>query len=131
LIVPLLFVVALSAIFVVALAAFPNVVIHVLFGSGFHRVGINTAELLVMNAVATGIYALAVVLITYEMSRRIANTGWFQLVVSAAVMAGVVFFHDSLLQVIVVQQVLRATLLLAVSIPFLFGHAHAVGEEAV
>jgi hypothetical protein len=27
--------------------------------------------------------------------------------------------------------VLRGILLLAVSIPFLFGHAHAVGEEAV
>jgi O-antigen/teichoic acid export membrane protein len=131
LIVPLLFVIALSSIFVVALAAFPNIVIRVLFGSGFHGAGINMAELLVMNAVATGIYALAVVLIAYEMSRRIANTGWFQLVVSVAVMGGVVFFHGSLVQVIVVQQVLRATLLLAVSIPFIFGHAHAVSEEAV
>jgi hypothetical protein len=70
-------------------------------------------------------------LIAYEMSRRIANTGWFQLVVSVAVMGGVVFFHGSLLQVIVVQQVLRGILLLAVSIPFLFGHARAVGQEAV
>jgi O-antigen/teichoic acid export membrane protein len=131
LIVPLLFVIALSSIFVVALAAFPNIVIRVLFGSGFHGTGINMAELLVMNAVATGIYALAVVLIAYEMSRRIANTGWFQLVVSVAVMGGVVLFHGSLVQVIVVQQVLRATLLLAVSIPFIFGHAHAVSEEAV
>jgi O-antigen/teichoic acid export membrane protein len=131
LIVPLLFVIALSSIFVIALSAFPNFVIHVLFGNGFHRVDVDLAQLLVMNAVATGIYALAVVLIAYEMSRRIANTGWFQLVVSVAVMGGVVFFHGSLLQVIVVQQVLRATLLLAVSIPFLFGHAHAVGEEAV
>jgi O-antigen/teichoic acid export membrane protein len=131
LIVPLLFVMALSSIFVVFLAAFPNLVIRVLFGSGFHRVDADMAQLLTMNAVATGIYALAVVLITYEMSRRIANTGWFQLVVSAAVMGGVVFFHGSLLQVIVVQQVLRGILLLAVSIPFLFGQAHAVGEEAV
>ena len=130
-VVPLLFVIALSSIFVVFLGAFPNVIVHVLFGNGFHRVDINMAELLIMNAVATGIYALAVVLIAYEMSRRIANTGWFQLVVSVAVMGGVVFFHGSLLQVIVVQQVLRGILLLAVSIPFLFGHAHSVGEEAV
>jgi len=131
LIVPLLFVIGLSSTFVVFLAAFPNIVVHVLFGSGFHRAGVDMAQLLTMNAVATGIYALAVVLIAYEMSRRIANTGWFQLVVSVAVMGGVVFFHGSLLQVIVVQQVLRGILLLAVSIPFLFGHAHAVGEEAV
>jgi O-antigen/teichoic acid export membrane protein len=131
LLVPLLFVLALSMIFVVFLGAFPNVIIHVLFGSGFHRVDVNMGQLLIMNAVATGIYALAVVLIAYEMSRRIANTGWFQLVVSVAVMGGVVFFHGSLLQVIVVQQVLRGILLLAVSIPFLFGHAHLVSEEAV
>jgi O-antigen/teichoic acid export membrane protein len=132
LIVPLLFVVALSSIFVVFLAAFPNIVIRVLFGSGFHRVDVNMGQLLTMNAAATGIYALAVVLIAYEMSRRIANTGWFQLVVSVAVMGGVAIFHGSLLQVIVVQQVLRGILLIAVSIPFLFGHAlHQPGEEAV
>ena len=45
--------------------------------------------LLTMNAIATGTYALSVVLMTYEMSRRIANTGWFQLVVSGLVVAGV------------------------------------------
>lgn len=131
LVVPIMFVVALSSIFVVFLAAFPNLVIHVLFGSGFHRDNINMGQLLTMNAIATGVYALAVVLIAYEMSRRIANTGWFQLVVSVAVMGGVAVYHDSLLQVIVVQQVLRGILLLAVSIPFIFGHAHAVREEAV
>ncbi len=42
-----------------------------------------------MNAAATGIYAIAVVLITYEMSRRIANTGWLQLVVSGLIVLGI------------------------------------------
>ena len=45
--------------------------------------------LLSMNAAATGIYAIAVVLITYEMSRRIANTGWLQLVVSGLIVLGI------------------------------------------
>ncbi len=130
-IVPLLFVIALSSIFVVFLAAFPNLVIHVLFGSTFHRANLDMGQLLTMNAIATGIYSLAVVLIAYEMSRRIANTGWFQLVVSVAVIGGVAAYHGSLLQVIVVQQVLRGILLLAVSIPFLFGHTRSTGEEAV
>ncbi len=71
-----------------------------------------------MNAAATGTYAIAVVLITYEMSRRIANTAWLQLVVSGLVAVGISWFHSTLLEVIVVQQVLRLLLLLAVSYPF-------------
>ncbi|HYE24461.1 MAG TPA: hypothetical protein VEG32_04595 [Clostridia bacterium] len=130
-IVPLLFVTALSSLFVVFLAAFPDFVIRTLFGSGFHRTGVGVAELLTMNAIATGVYSLAVVLITYEMSRRIANTGWFQLVVSLLVVAGVAMFHGSLLQVIIVQQVLRLALLLAVSIPFFLESTRNLGQEAV
>ena len=60
-----------------------------------------------MNAAATGVYAIAVVLITYEMSRRIANTGWLQLVVSGLIVLGITWFHSTLLEVIVVQQVLQ------------------------
>jgi predicted YcjX-like family ATPase len=82
-----------------------------------------------MNAIARAVYAITVVLITYEMSRRIANTAWLQLVVSGLVIAGVTAFHSSLMEVIVVQQVLRVLLLLAVSAPFLrFQRAYA--EEA-
>jgi hypothetical protein len=83
-----------------------------------------------MNAIATGIYALAVVLITYEMSRRIANTGWFQLAVSLMLIAGVLVFHDSLVQVIVVQQVLRLVLLVGVSVPFVLKQARGLRQEA-
>jgi hypothetical protein len=86
-----------------------------------------------MNAVATGVYAISVVLITYEMSRRIANTGWLQLVVSGLIVVGISWFHSNLLQVIIVQQVLRVLLLLAVSYPFLRAWATARGvlhEEA-
>ena len=70
-----------------------------------------------MNAAATGIYAIAVVLITYEMSRRIANTGWLQLVVSGLIVLGITWFHSTLLEVIVVQQVLRILLLMCGRIP--------------
>jgi hypothetical protein len=71
-----------------------------------------------MNAAATGVYSIAVVLITYEMSRRIANTGWLQLVVSGLIVLGITLFHSTLLEVIIVQQVLRVLLLVAVAFPF-------------
>jgi O-antigen/teichoic acid export membrane protein len=132
LVVPLLFVAGLSSVFVVFLASFPGLVIRTLFGSDFHRVGAGVEQLLAMNAVATAVYAVCVVLITYEMSRRIANTGWLQLVVSLLIILSVAAFHDSLMQVIVIQQVLRGLLLIAVSIPF-FRRASGVpdlGREA-
>ncbi len=116
---PLLMVTAMSVVFVLFLAAFPEVVFRSLFGTHFPAAigGLNL--LLSMNAAATGTYAIAVVLITYEMSRRIANTGWLQLVVSGLIAAGISWFHSTLPEVIIVQQVLRLLLLLAVSYPFL------------
>jgi O-antigen/teichoic acid export membrane protein len=127
--VPLLFVAALSIIFVLFLGAFPDLVIRTLFGSGFHRVGSGVEQLLTANAIATGVYAVCVVLITYEMSRRIANTGWLQLVVSLLIVVCVALFHNSLMQVVIVQQVLRGLLLLAVAIPF-FGKARNLQKGA-
>lgn len=128
--VPLLFVAGLSTVFVIFLASFPGVVMRTLFGSDFHSGGTGVATLLAMNAIATGVYAICVVLITYEMSRRIANTGWLQLVVSLLIVMGISNFHSSLLEVIVVQQVLRVLLLVSVSIPFFHG-TPSLGEEAV
>jgi O-antigen/teichoic acid export membrane protein len=116
--VPLLFVAGLSTVFVIFLSSFPGLVIRTLFGNDFHRVGAGVEQLLAMNAIATAIYAVCVVLITYEMSRRIANTGWLQLVVSLLVVFAVSLVHQSLMQVIVIQQVLRVLLLVAVAYPF-------------
>lgn len=116
--IPLIMVTLMSVIFVLALAAFPHLVFRSLFGAHFSTAVQGLDWLLSMNAAATGVYAISVVLITYEMSRRIANTGWLQLVVSGLIVLGIAWFHSSLLQVIVVQQVLRILLLLAVSYPF-------------
>lgn len=129
LVVPLLFVAGLSTIFVAFLSSFPGLVIRTLFGSDFHRTGVGVEQLLAMNAVATGVYAVCVVLITYEMSRRIANTGWLQLVVSFLIVLSVSVFHSTLMQVIVIQQVLRVLLLMAVAFPF-FRRAPGLAEEA-
>jgi len=116
---PLVMVTGMSAVFVLFLAAFPQLVFRSLFGAHFSASVQGLNWLLSMNAAATGIYAVSVVLITYEMSRRIANTGWLQLVVSGLIVLGIAWFHSSLLEVIVVQEVLRVLLLGAVSYPFL------------
>jgi hypothetical protein len=115
---PLALVTAMSVVFVLVLAAFPNLVFQTLFGAHFQTSVTGLNWLLSMNAAATGIYSISVVLITYEMSRRIANTAWLQLVVSGLIVLGITWFHSTLLEVIVVQQVLRILLLLAVSFPF-------------
>src|SRR5271166_7133049 len=131
--VPLLLVIGMSVVFVLLLASFPTLVFQSMFGSHFHTAVGDLNLLLSMNAAATGVYAIAVVLITYEMSRRIANTGWLQLVVSGLIVLGITLFHSTLLEVIVVQQVLRVLLLIAVALPFVKVWATAGGgvhEEA-
>ncbi len=128
--VPLVFVVGISLLFVLVLWLFPNLVLTTIFGRGFHAAAPDAPALLTMNAIAMGIYAAAVVLICYEMSRKVANTGWLQLVVSGLIVLGISIYHQSLMSVIVVQQVLRLILLFAVAMPFVRKSVR-VPEEAV
>jgi hypothetical membrane protein len=72
-----------------------------------------------------------VVFIAYEMSRRIANTGWLQLMFSGALVAGIGLFHASLHEVIMVRIVLMAVMLALVALPFLRRHNKADLVEAV
>lgn len=130
LVISLGFVATLAIVFDAFLATFPNFVVETLFGAGFHLPNTNVAGLLVMNALEMSIYAVVVVLITYEMSRRVANTAWIQLLVSGAVVAGIYGFHSSLMQVIMVQQVLLVALLIAVSTPFFRRSDTYLKEEA-
>jgi len=57
------------------------------------------------------------------MSRRIANTGWLQLMFSAALVLGICLFHGTLREVIMVRVVLMAIMLAMVCVPFLRKHA--------
>jgi O-antigen/teichoic acid export membrane protein len=91
-----------------------------IFGAGFNLGGSNPyTSLLLLYAAATGVYSFSVVLMMYEMSRRIANTAWLQLATSGAVVVGIYLFHRNLHQVIVVQLVLMTALLAAVALPLL------------
>jgi O-antigen/teichoic acid export membrane protein len=120
LVVPLLIVVGIAFFFTVFLGLFPDFVLRMLFGPGFNGKGI--AALLALYASTTGAYALAVVLTAYEISRRIANVAWLQLAFSLLVVIGIALFHETLKEVIVVQQVLMVLLLISVSLPFFRRH---------
>jgi O-antigen/teichoic acid export membrane protein len=125
----LLLVLAICLVFVVALSLAPPEVWRWIFGTQFETVGgVNFSYLLVLYAISTGIYALCVVVIAYEMSRKIANTGWVQLLISGGVIAGIYLFHSSLVQVIWVQIVTMIFLLLCVAIPFAVSWARKPGD---
>ena len=111
---PFLLVLAIAIVFILVVSFFPGLIMHAIFGGGF----IDAEPLLALYATATGLYALGVVLMAYEMSRRIANTGWLQLIFSGILVLAIGVFHETLRQVIVVQVVLMAVLLLLVSFPF-------------
>ncbi|MFL6311947.1 MAG: hypothetical protein ACJ71W_07555 [Terriglobales bacterium] len=123
---PLFLVSGLSLIFVAIAALFPHLIMGVIFGSRFIEIG----WLLALYAVATGLYSLSVVFIAYEMSRRIANTGWLQLIFSGALVLGIGLFHQSLHEVIMVRIVLMAAMLALVALPFLRRHNKAELAEA-
>jgi O-antigen/teichoic acid export membrane protein len=115
LITPLLLVSGMAVLFVVLLVAAPRLIIGVVFGEHFAQ----AEALFGLYAAGTGIYSLAVVLMTYEMSRKIANTGWLQLVISGLMALLISIFHDSLKQVIVIQICMMVVLLASAVVPFL------------
>jgi hypothetical protein len=127
---PVLFT-SLSLVFIIltvliaALWMVPDLLWKILFGSHF-EIGAQGgfADLLILYAIATGIYSLSSVIITYEISRRIGHTSWIQLAFSGALALGICVFHDSLRQVIVVQLVLMAILLVVLLIPLVRQQLH-------
>jgi len=123
---PLLLVFGLSLLFIVISALFPHLIMGVIFGSRFIDIG----WLLALYAAATGLYSLSVVFIAYEMSRRIANTAWLQLIFSGALVLGIALFHGSLREVILVRIALMAFMLVLVALPFLRRHSSAPLAEA-
>jgi O-antigen/teichoic acid export membrane protein len=126
LVVPLVIVLLITLVFVLGLATFPEPVLRAVFGPGF-QIGAGMDSLMSLYAAATGCYSLGVVLMAYEMSRKIANTGWMQLAVSGAIVLGINFFHSSLRVVVDVQLVLMVVLLMIVSLPFFRTRRNSVG----
>jgi O-antigen/teichoic acid export membrane protein len=123
---PLLAVLGLAVVFILSTSLFPHLIIHGIFGVEFHQ----GEPLLALYATATGIYSLSVVIMAYEMSRRIANLGWLQLVFSGVLVLAINIFHDTLREVITVQIVLMTLMLGLVLFPFLRRYRLAPSAEA-
>ena len=108
------------AVLILGLWAIPSFLWRILFGAHFEVENYGgLAALLILYAVTTGIYSLSSVMITYEMSRKIANTSWAQLAFSSALVLGICVFHQTLRQVIFVQLMLMVILLVTVALPLL------------
>ena len=98
----------------------PSFLWKTLFGAHFELGSYGAlAPLLILYAITTGVYSLSSVIITYEMSRKIANTSWLQLAFSGALALGIYLLHQTLHQVILVQLVLMVVLLFVLTVPLL------------
>src|SRR5947209_10816221 len=103
----LLLVFLILAALIFALWIVPSFLWKILFGAHFEVENYGgLAALLILYAVTAGIYSLSSVIITHEMSRKIANTSWVQLAFSGGLALGIYIFHQTLRQVILVQLVL-------------------------
>ena len=110
----------LLTVLILGLWAIPSFLWRTLFGSHFEAANSGgLATLLILYAIATGIYSLSSVLISYEMSRKIANTSWLQLAFSGALIVGIWTLHHSLAQVIYERLFLMAVLFVVVALPLL------------
>ena len=114
----LLLVGALTFLFIAAVAMAPESVWTMLLGKAF-LLGSTGAfsGLLIQYAVMTAIYSIAVVVMMYEISRRIGPAAWIQLGASVLVTVGIWWHHSSLSQVILVQMFVMSGLLVAVTVP--------------
>ncbi len=116
----LLMVLTIGSALAIGLRFAPAGIWTAFFGAKFAIAGKHGLPyLLALYAITTVVYSLSAVIITYEMSYKIANTSWIQLAFSGVVIAGICRFHSSLRQVILVQLVLMIVLLTLVALPFL------------
>jgi O-antigen/teichoic acid export membrane protein len=116
----LMMVLASGSAIVLVLFIAPPAIWTRLFGSGFEIAGkYNIPYLMAMYAIATVLYSLGAVIITFEMSYKIANTSWVQLAFSGVLIASICEFHHSLHEVVMVQLILMMLLFVLVALPFL------------
>jgi O-antigen/teichoic acid export membrane protein len=120
----LLLVVIVASLFTMGVWLAPNSLWTMILGPGFGTQSQGSfSSLLVLYAALTGIYSFSVVIMSYEISRRIGNASWLQLGFSGAIALGIYLFHSSLHDVIAVQLALMVLLLVAVSVPFIRSQA--------
>lgn len=99
----------LSIIITGASYLMPNLIVQILFGSAF----IGIAPLLWLYALATSLFAVANMFAYYFLSRSIYGPIYLTFIVGLLQVIGLVVFHDTLHQVVILQVVLMGTLLVA------------------
>jgi O-antigen/teichoic acid export membrane protein len=122
----LLLVGTLTSAFIAAIALAPPALWTMLLGKAF-LLGTTASfsPLLTEYAVMTGVYCIAVVIMMYEISRRIGTAAWVQLGASAILAGAIWRYHASLSQVILVQVFVMCGLLVVVTIPLFFEKTEA------
>ena len=126
----LLLVLAVGGTLVIGLRFTPAWIWTHLFGPSFQIAGpYDFPFLLTLYAVTTVMYCLAVVVMTYEMSYKIANANWYQLLFSGVLIAGICKYHDSLVQVIVVQLILLSAFFVVIGLQFLWSSRDSATDQ--
>jgi O-antigen/teichoic acid export membrane protein len=119
----LLLVGTVTSIFIAAIALLPSSLWTLVLGARFlPGTAVAFSSLLTQYAVMTGIYSIAVVIMMYEISRRISTAAWVQLGASVLLSGAIWRYHDSLSQVIVVQMFVMCGLLVVITIPIFREH---------
>jgi MFS family permease len=119
----LLLVGTVTSIFIAAIALLPSSLWTLVLGARFlPGTAVAFSSLLTQYAVMTGIYSIAVVIMMYEISRRISTAAWVQLGASVLLSGAIWRYHDSLSQVIVVQMFVICGLLVVITIPIFREH---------
>ncbi len=126
----LVLVLAVGLVMALGLLVMPSRIWTLFFGAAFSLPGHHGLPyLLSLKAFGCIVYSLCTVIVTYEMSWKVANTSWLQLAWGAAVVLGICRFHSSLEQVIFVQLVLMILLLLLVAAPFAREALHSAHQD--
>ncbi|MGA2344503.1 MAG: oligosaccharide flippase family protein [Candidatus Sulfotelmatobacter sp.] len=113
----LLLVGTVTSVFIAAVALAPQALWTMLLGKEFLLGTASFSTLLTEYAVMTGIYCIAVVVMMYEISRRIGTAAWVQLGASILLTGAIWRYHGSLSQVILVQLFVMCGLLVVVTTP--------------
>ena len=115
----LLLVLGIGSVLALALWIAPAGIWTSLLGSGFQAAGkYDLSYLSSFYAFKAIVYSISAVIITYEMSYKIVNTSWVQLMFSGLLIEGICQFHSSIREVILVQLILLSVLFVVVAILF-------------
>ncbi|MGB7342352.1 MAG: oligosaccharide flippase family protein [Phototrophicaceae bacterium] len=96
---------------VLASLLFAPLIVETLYGTAY----VDAAYLLPMYTVAAALFVLTNLLVTYRVALGKGSETWMPLVAAVAQIIGVIFFHDSLITIIIVQIIIMSVLFMGVA----------------